>query len=121
MSISINQASDFDKLFAFLGLGSKTSFTIPEHLIEHLIKEVKDWAKDKDIRIEFTTPSGAKLAGCTAAGVGCGVIAGLALAFSLPGVVAAGVAGGAIGFAVAHTTIVVSPASAAGLTTVTIA
>lgn len=121
MTINIDRLADIDKLFAFLRADSKAKFEIAAGLLEELVARVRTWAKEKNIRVEFTTPDGAKLAAFTAGGAACGLAAGLAIGLAAFPLVAAGVAGAAAGYAVTYVTLVVTPGGAAGGTTVTIA
>lgn len=121
MTISINHIADIDKLLAFLRAGSKAKFEIAAGLLEELVVRVRKWAKDKNIRVEFTSPDGAKIAAFTAGGAACGLAAGLLMSLAAFPLVAAGVAGAAAGYATAHVTLLVTPAGATGGTTVTIA
>lgn len=121
MTIHIDRIADIDKLFAFLRTGAKTKFDIPEDLLKEVVEQVRKWAKDKNIHVQFTMPDGAKRAAFTGAGAACGMAAGLLLGLASGALAAAGIAGAAAGYAAAHITIVVTPSGATGRTTVTIA
>ena len=121
MTIHIDRIADIDKLLAFLRVGAKAKFEVAEGLLQELVEQVRKWAQDKNIQVQFTKPDGAKLAAFTGAGVACGLAAGMLLGLAAAALTAAGLVGAAAGYAAAHVTIVVTPSGAAGETTVTIA
>lgn len=121
MSIRIDHITDIDKLLAFLSAGAKTRFDIPEPILKEVVDQVRKWAKDRNVHVNLTMPDSAKLAAFTGTGAVCGLAAGLLLGLASGALAAAGVAGAAAGYAAAHITIVITPSSATGRTTVTIA
>lgn len=112
MTIAINSSADIAKFLAFLAAKAKASFKVSPEVAVELVKQVQAWAKRKNVTVQFTTPSPAKLAACVAFGAAAGTIIGLAIP---PVGVAAGAVVGALGgFVIAHMTIEITPAGPDG-------
>lgn len=121
MTIDIKKIADIDKLFPFLRVAAKGKFNVADSLVQELIDRVGAWVADKDIHVEFRSPSGARIAAFTGAGVTCGIATGLIARLHPFALIAAVVAGAAAGYAAAHVSIRISPAGTPGMSTVTIA
>jgi hypothetical protein len=101
MTIQINNTDDISKLMAFIRVCSKGKFSVPQELVEEILKQLYRYAQEKNISVDVVTPSGEKIATFTVFGAVAGAAVGYLMA-AAPGALAGAVIGAGIGLCVAH-------------------
>lgn len=108
MSIQISTIGDISKIIAFIRGCAKGDFRVPPALVDEVLKQLRRYAKEKNVSIDFILPSGERVVVFTAYGATLGAAAGYIVA-NFPGALAGAALGSIAGYCAAHITIRMHP------------
>ena len=112
--IRIDNAKQLYKLLSFLRGGGKAEFEFPTELAQQVIDTIKGYAKEQGVSFHYVSPSGEKIAACTAIGAAGGIAMAAFFTNPVAALLLGGLAGGALGYGAAHIDVEFSKAQADG-------